>query len=644
MSRFKINIKNMFILICLIVIISVLLLNGFYSFGGFIKEGFDEQLSVVTIAGSGARGSADGNGKSASFGSTFGIAVDSNGNIYISDTHNRKVRKITPSGDVRTLAGSNYGFADGSGSSASFTGPWGISVDSTGNMYAADSLNNRIRKITPNGDVSTFAGTGTAGSSDGPGSSATFNNPTGITIDNAGNLYVTDLYSQKIRKITPSGDVSTVVTFNEYYYLSGITIDSSNNLYVTDVNNHIIRKITPSGEVSKFAGSGSPGSNDGPASSATFNFPNAIAVDSTGNLYVTDSGSFKIRKITPSGLVSTFAGNGTKSTVDGPLLSSSFFNLWGIATDSNNNIYVADTYTIRKIGTNAPKPQPIACQVGEWSDWGNCTKTCGGGIQTRNRAILSEAQSGGQACPNLTEEKPCNDQPCNVDCVSTWENVGEPFIDPTTKKKMQKQSYKILTPPSGSGVQCAAENGAIRTIEADQNCEPGEWAPWSDCSATCGGGKQTRTRTIMKEKSGNGSVAGCDPLTEERTCNTQACAPNVPNVDCAVTEWSEWSACDAACNQVGTSTRTAKSTIPKSGSGADCVMTQTKSCSGVQCPVAPPPPPPPPPPTVQTTCRTVSGFKDYTEHTIDSSGLLLPSNSPYRPQGSVFSLSLFNRK
>jgi hypothetical protein len=286
---------------------------------------------------------------------------------------------------------------------------------------------------------------------------------------------------------------------------------------------------------------------------------------------------------------------------------------------------------------------PRACQVSDWSDWGNCTKTCSGGIQVRNRSVVSEPEPGGDACPPLKEERPCNDQVCNTDCVSNWINEGEPMFDPSTKKKIQKQVYKILTPSTGSGVPCTAAEGSVRTIEADQNCEPGEWGPWSDCNATCGGGKQNRSRAVVKEKSGNGSVSSCNPLTEERSCNTQSCPANVPNIDCTVTEWGEWSACDAACNQVGTSTRSAKSTSPKSGSGADCVMTQSKSCSGVQCAVPPAPPPPPP---VDTTCKTVSGFLDYGVGVgVDSSSeLLLPSNSPYRPQGSVFSLTLFNRK
>ena len=327
---------------------------------------------VVTIlagAANAAPGFIDGTGAAARFNIPYGIAVDSTGNLYVADTGNNAIRKITSGGVVSTLAGAgqfNSGSADGTGAAARFNIPNGIDVDSTGNLFVTDMYNHTIRKITPTGLVSTFAGTaGSTGSADGTGAAARFNVPNGIVLDSTGNMYVTDNGSC-IRKITSLGVVSTLAgvagstgsadgagTTARFFDPKNIDIDSTGNLYVADAR-HTIRKITPTGIVSTFAGTaGSPGTEDGTGAAARFIFPYGIAVDSTGNVYVTEN--CRIRKITPGGVVSTLAGVAGSSVVtDGTGSAARFGTPLGIAVDSTGNLYVAEgkppsNMVIRKI-------------------------------------------------------------------------------------------------------------------------------------------------------------------------------------------------------------------------------------------------------------------------------------------------------
>ena len=221
----------------------------------------------------------------------WGIVIDSAGNLYV--TTYFEVKKINSVGVDSTFAGGTQGNADGTGTAAQFNYASGIAIDSTGNLYVADYSNHRIRKITPSGVVSTFAGS-SQGYADGNGTAAQFNSPYGIAIDSSGNLYVADYYGRRIRKISTAGVVSTFAGANGYVdgagtiarfsSPSGITQDYLGNLYVADRRNHKIRKITPDGVVSSFAGS-SQGYADGTGTAAQFNSPYGIAIDSAGNLY-----------------------------------------------------------------------------------------------------------------------------------------------------------------------------------------------------------------------------------------------------------------------------------------------------------------------------------------------------------------------
>jgi sugar lactone lactonase YvrE len=325
---------------------------------------------VSTLAGlAGFGGSADGTGSAARFGLPQGVAVDGAGNVYVADTGNSTIRKITPSGVVSTLAGlaGGIGSEDGTGSDARFNRPGGVAVDSGGTVYVADTFNNTIRKITPSGVVSTLAGLAASqGSAVGTGSAARFNQPSGVAMDSAGNVYVADTYNHTIRKSTPAGFVGTLAGLAgssgsadgtgsnaRFIFPYGLAVDGAGNVYVGDSGNDTIRKITPSAEVSTFAGlAGSSGSADGTGSAARFSIPQGVAVDGAGNVYVADAFNNTIRKITPSAVVSTLAGlAGSKGSADGTGSAARFYFPQGVAVDGAGNVYVADTgnTTIRKI-------------------------------------------------------------------------------------------------------------------------------------------------------------------------------------------------------------------------------------------------------------------------------------------------------
>jgi sugar lactone lactonase YvrE len=270
-----------------------------------------------------------------------------------------------PNVTVSTFSGVNLtrGNTDGQGTGASFDSPSAIAIDASGNAYVADQVNNEIRKITPQGLVSTFAGLAASGSANGQGTSASFFWPSGIAIDASGNLYVADEENNLIRKISPEGLVTTLAgsglysstdgqgTAASFAAPQGVAVDASGNVYVADSGNNLIRKITPGGLVSTFAGSTSSGSADGQGVAAGFKKPTGITVDANGNIYVADFSNNLIRKITSGGLVSTLAGSTKSGSVDGQGAAASFNNPSGIAVDVSGNIYVADyeNNEIRKV-------------------------------------------------------------------------------------------------------------------------------------------------------------------------------------------------------------------------------------------------------------------------------------------------------
>ena len=309
--------------------------------------------NVTTLAGTARRfGSLDGTGAAARFRGPTSVGVDAAGNVYVTDSSNVAVRKIDASARVTTLAGTPpvRGSADGTGTAAGFFAPEGIAVDAAGNAFVADSGNDTIRKITPNGIATTFAGTpSVGGTSNGAGPAASFLSLSGVAIDGGGTLYVTDL--QAVRKITSTGIVTTLRAGSPPDEALAVAVDPSGNAYLTDFALHVILKVTPSGTMSVLAGgTGEAGSTDGIGSAARFNGPLGIAIDATGNLYVADTGNQTIRKVTPAGVVSTLAGTaGVFGRADGTGASASFSVLNGVAVDASGNVYATDHATIRRI-------------------------------------------------------------------------------------------------------------------------------------------------------------------------------------------------------------------------------------------------------------------------------------------------------
>ncbi|WP_157716605.1 NHL domain-containing protein, partial [Roseivirga ehrenbergii] len=321
--------------------------------------------TVSTFAGSGTSGYADGTGTAASFGQPFGMVVDNTGNLYVS-SYSHRIRKITPAGVVSIFAGSgDYGSANGTGTAASFANPSGMAMDAAGNLFVADFGNHTIRKITPAGVVTTFAGmNGVRGSADATGTNASFSGPIGMAIDGSDNLYVTELVNNRIRKITPTGVVTTFAGSGSGTPVDGtglvaafggpdaIEIDESGNLYVTEQNSHLVRKITPAGVVTTIAGTGSTGSADGTGTSASFNTPYDVLVDGSNNLLIADAFNHTIRKITPAGEVTTIAGLALNTgSENGAGTDARFNSPIGLAMNSDGEVFVAElgNHLIRKI-------------------------------------------------------------------------------------------------------------------------------------------------------------------------------------------------------------------------------------------------------------------------------------------------------
>lgn len=323
-------------------------------------------LDMSTLAGTGTAGSTDGPGSVACFYGPSGVAVHRSGYLYVADTQNHTIRRVTRDGVVSTLAGApgKPGRENGPGHLARFCFPHGVAVDAAGNVFVADWCDT-IRKITPDGVVSLLAG-GETGSRDGFGPEAQFYEPEGLAVDNAGNVFVADKRNHSIRKVSPFGLVTTVAGYSgnrgcfvcwspesnsSFCNPTGVAVDSTGNLFVAD-HRCAIKQVTPDGLVSVLAGGVCDcGGADGPGEYAKFSYPGGVAVDTYGNVYVADTGDNTIRRITAEGMVSTLAGRYRETNyVNGPGKLARFWYPYAVAVDGAGNVFVADTgnHVIRK--------------------------------------------------------------------------------------------------------------------------------------------------------------------------------------------------------------------------------------------------------------------------------------------------------
>jgi len=336
---------------------------------------------ITTVAGNGTQGSSGDGGPavSASLCHPTAVAADLSGNLYIADECNNRIRRVSSSGIITTVAGSAsaaYSGDGGSATNASLSSPHGAAVDAASNVYVTNSLSRRVRKFTPGGTISTVAGNGLfKAPSDGVPSTASYlNTPSGVAVGGDGSVYIVDLGNQQVRRVGPAGVITTVAGNGvtgfsgdggpataasvNLYYRSGLAVGADGSLYIGDTRSQRVRKVTPDGLVVTVAGNGSYdfSGDGGPATKAAFRYTFGIALDELGNLYVADCDNARIRKVTPGGVISTVAGNGSIgfSGDGGPATSASLNYPSGVAVDSTGNLYISDAGNnrIRRVAPN----------------------------------------------------------------------------------------------------------------------------------------------------------------------------------------------------------------------------------------------------------------------------------------------------
>jgi hypothetical protein len=319
-------------------------------------------ITVSTYAGTGAKGYVDGDAASAQFYQPSGIVLDSDGNLFVADRLNDRIRKITPQGQVTTFAGSTEGYADGMGTNAKFTAPMGLAMTASSEIYVADYVNQRIRKISSADVVSTLAGS-LEGYLNRMGTNAFFSFPIGLDVDTDGNIYVADRNNHRIRKINSSAEVTTLTGDGTEGYTDGsganaqfndpfdVSVMDSGEILVADHDNNVIRQVAQNGVVNTFAGTGIGDFSDGPLSQASFRKPSGIDIDDNGIIYIADQNNHSIRMIY-EGEVTTIAGDGTYGYIDGDGAEARFYLPWNLVSNSDGSIiYVTDAgnNVIRKI-------------------------------------------------------------------------------------------------------------------------------------------------------------------------------------------------------------------------------------------------------------------------------------------------------
>lgn len=321
--------------------------------------------NINTVAGSGNPAfSGDGGAAgSAQLSSPVMVAPDASGNLFVADTYNNRVRKISANGSISTVAGSGTAGFSGDGGSAiaaQLSGPYGVAVDASGSILIADTGNYRIRKVTAGGTITTIAGTGVSGTAgdNGPASSAQLSNPGALATDSAGNIFIADQFG--IRKISTNGNIATVAgngrrgfsgdggpaTSASLFSPAAVAVDGSGSLFIADQDNFRVRKVSATGTITTIAGDGvsSFSGDGGPASKAELGYPGGVAADASGNIFVVDTYAQRLRKISANGTIATIAGTGNAGYYgdSGPASSGALNDPYGVAADSSGNVYIAD--------------------------------------------------------------------------------------------------------------------------------------------------------------------------------------------------------------------------------------------------------------------------------------------------------------
>src|ERR1035437_6563051 len=461
----------------------------------------DATTGVLTlVAGNGTTGFSGDNGPatSAQLYNPQGLAVDAAGNLYISDTQNLRVRKVS-NGVITTVAGGGFGLGDnGPATSAQLGFPEGVAVDSAGNLYIADPGSERVRKVS-NGVITTVAGNGTQGFSgdNGPPTIAQLNGPSGVAVDAAGSLYIADTYNHLVRKVS-NGVITTVAgngtqgfsgdngpaTSAQLGFPEGLAVDSAGSLYIADQENNRIRKVS-NGVITTVAGGGTSGLGDnGPATSAQLT-PSGVAADSAGNLYIADTGNIRIRKVS-NGVITTVAGGGSFLGDNGPATSAQLVNPLGVAVDSAGNLYIPDAGNnrIRKVsggvittvagggsaglGDNGPATSaeldgPVGVAV---DSAGNLYIADQGNNRVRkvSNGLITTVAGGGTS--GLGDNGPATSAQLNGPTGVAVDSAGDLYIADFYDNRIRKVSNLVITTVAGNGTRgFSGDNGAATSAE-----------------------------------------------------------------------------------------------------------------------------------------------------------------------------------
>ena len=356
----------------------------------------DSSGTITTLAGTGRRGFSGDGGTAVAARLNYpnGVAVDGAGNLYIADSDNHRIRRIDSSGTITTIAGTGERGFNGDGataSSAQLSYPTGMAIDRAGNLVFADTGNHRIRRIDSSGTITTLAGTGEGDFSGdaGPAVAAKLNGPRDVAIDSAGNFVFADTGNDRIRRIDPSGTITTIAGTSrsgfggdggpaaaaELNFPEDVAIDGAGNLYIADTANHRIRRVDSSGTITTIAGSGEEGfsGDGGPAVLAQLSGPKGVAVDGAGNFYMADAGNNRIRRIDSSGRITTVAGTGQPgfSGDGGPAVSAQLTAPKGVSVDGSGNVYIADQEDLRIRRVDPSGTITTFAGTGEWGFGGD---------------------------------------------------------------------------------------------------------------------------------------------------------------------------------------------------------------------------------------------------------------------------------